>query len=94
MVCTWYVVKAKNARRACGMAMRVNSARRTGSGWFVPKRCCQAERDEAARRASMGAASRNRGRFDRVQYLRKPTFLLWVSNHNSQSQSRHGRTDQ
>lgn len=30
----------------------------------------------------MGAASRNKGRLDKVQYLKKPTFLRRISNHN------------
>lgn len=72
IICTWIVVSAMIANIPCTIARR---ARLISPAEYGPRRAVNATNDEYNTVASTGAARTKSGKLEKVQYLKKPTFL-------------------
>jgi hypothetical protein len=81
------VVKAANAKTSCGKASRIrlslSKTTRVSLALEIEEVLeigyLQAQIEEVSNTIKQGMASRKSGKFDHVQYLKRPACLDWVS---------------
>lgn len=75
MIWTWKVVAAVTASSNCDAAMRLMTPRACQSVKLFNPAPENASKDDQNIIVSIGAARTKSGKFERVQYFKKPTFL-------------------